>query len=324
MSEKLLEIKNLVTEYHSMGAVTHAVNGVSLSISVGEIFGLVGETGAGKTTTALSTLRLLPSRTARIKQGEILYNGQNLLALPEKDMLYIRGKEISMIFQDPMTSLNPVLTVGEQVYESLMFHNKNVSREELEKRVSELFETVGIPAERKTEYPHQFSGGMKQRVVIALALACSPKLLIADEPTTALDVTIQAQVLSLMADLQKRNNTALLLITHDLGIVAQMCTHVGVMYAGEIIESGTVREIFGEATHHPYTQGLFGSIPTLTSDAHRLKPIPGLMPDPTNLPAGCAFHTRCPYSAEICKTGKPPVKTINTHSISCFFGGSPV
>jgi len=180
---------------------------------------------------------------------------------------------------------------------------------------------VGIPPARKVEYPHQFSGGMKQRVVIALALACSPKLLIADEPTTALDVTIQAQVLSLMADLQKQNNTALLLITHDLGIVAQMCTHVAVMYAGEIVESGTVHEFFGGAVHHPYTQGLLGSIPTLTSDVDRLNPIPGLMPDPTNLPTGCAFHLRCPNCEEICKTQKPPVNLTNTHSISCFFAG---
>ena len=279
MSETILEIKDLHVNYRSMNVTTYAVNGIDISLKEGEALGLVGETGAGKTTTALTILRLLPTRTARVPQGEVLYGGRDLLKLSEKEMREIRGDEISMVFQDPMTSLNPVMTVGDQLEESFMFQSKQkVSRAEAKRKVDEMLELVGIPPKRKDEYPHQFSGGMKQRVVIAMALACNPKILIADEPTTALDVTIQAQVISMMSELQKSRGTSLLLITHDLGVIAQMCHRVCVMYAGEIVEEGTVHDIFGSSIHHPYMEGLFGSIPMLNRDEPRLRPIPGLMP----------------------------------------------
>lgn len=317
----ILQIKDLHVSYTSMNVTTYAVNGLNISVKEGETLGLVGETGAGKTTTALSILGLLPQRTARVTKGEILYEGKDLLWVTEREMRGIRGEQISMVFQDPMTSLNPVLTVGDQLLESFTFHSKGMSQRAMGQKVDEMLELVGIPPERKTEYPHQFSGGMKQRIVIAMALACNPKLLIADEPTTALDVTIQAQVLSMMAELQKSRKTALLLITHDLGVIAQMCQRVAVMYAGEIVEEGTVQDIFGSKTHHPYTEGLFGSIPTLNRDEKRLRPIPGLMPDPTNLPEGCKFHLRCPKCQEICKREKPTAYVDGTHRINCFFAG---
>ena len=314
----LLEIKNLRAIYKTDLETVEAVNGISLQINKGKTFGLVGETGAGKTTTALSILRLLPSTTGRILEGEILFNGTNLLELDEELMRSVRGGLISMVFQDPMSALNPVYTVDEQIGEAIRLHNPDYTKEQVEARVDEMLQLVGILPSRKYDYPHQFSGGMKQRVVIAMALCCEPHLLIADEPTTALDVTIQAQVLAMIRELRDRLGTAMLMITHDLGIVAQTCDDVGVMYAGEIVESGTAEDIFLGENHHPYTVGLFDSIPNLTSRATRLKPIPGLMPDPTNLPKGCVFAERCGQCMEICKTKKPSCYKNGEHIIKCF------
>jgi len=316
--EQILDVEGLEVVYQTEEGVVRAVNGISFSIKAGETIGLVGETGAGKTTTALSIMRLLPERTGRVTNGKILYKNENLLQKSEAEMRQIRGQEISMIFQDPMTALNPIFSVGEQILESLMIHNtEHKSKDELEKRVDELMELVGIPAMRKAEYPHQFSGGMKQRIVIAIALACEPMVLIADEPTTALDVTIQAQVLVLMEDLQKKLGTSMIMITHDLGIVAHICNKVAVMYAGEIIEYGTVEQIFNGDKHHPYTAGLFAAIPNLDVETERLVPIEGLMPDPINLPEGCRFHPRCTLCREECKTGRPYQYEENGHRISC-------
>ena len=320
MSEILLKIDDLSIEYRTDLETVKAVNNISLDVKSGRTLGIVGETGAGKSTTCLSILRLLPERTAKITGGTISFRGQDLYALTDEEMrTQICGEKISMIFQDPMTSLNPVMTVGAQIYEALKYHNKEKRpKEELEKRVDEVLELVGIPAERKTEYPHQFSGGMKQRVVIAIALACEPELLIADEPTTALDVTVQAQVLAMMRDLQKKVGSAILLITHDLGVVAQMCDDALVMYAGEIVESGAIEDIFSPKEHHPYTLGLFGAIPDLDSAADRLKPIEGLMPDPTKLPEGCYFADRCPYMTPECEKNHPSRAHLSdTHTILC-------
>ncbi len=318
MDLQLLNIKNLFVKYKTDDDVINAVNGTSLKINKGEVLGLVGETGAGKTTTALSILRLLPKNIGKITQGEIFFNNQDLLKLNEKEMMQIRGNKISMIFQDPMSSLNPVLTIEDQIAEVLELHNyEQRNKEKIQKRVDEILELVGITPKRKTEYPHQFSGGMKQRVVIAMALACEPELLIADEPTTALDVTIQAQVLAMMNDLKEKFNTAMLLITHDLGVVMQMCDNVAIMYAGEIIEYGSIYDIFGSDRKHPYTTGLFGSIPNLTEESKRLKPIEGLMPEPTDLPTGCKFHPRCPKCMDICKIDIPGYAKFDSHMIKC-------
>ncbi len=318
MNDKLLEVRDLRVIYKTDLETVYAINGISFDLNKEKTLGLVGETGAGKTTTALSILRLLPERNAQVLNGSITFDGQDLFSLSEKEMQKIRGEKISMIFQDPMTALNPVLTVGDQIIESLILHNDSGrSREELEKRVDETLELVGIPAFRKKEYPHQFSGGMKQRVVIAIALACNPALLIADEPTTALDVTIQAQVLSMMKELKEKLGTAMIMITHDLGIIAQSCDDVGVMYAGEIIEFGTVEDIFSGDNHHPYTIGLFGSIPNIDKDEERLHPIDGMMPNPTKLPEGCVFSPRCPMASEKCKTKKPKDCITGTHHIKC-------
>lgn len=300
MSEKLLEIKNLSVEYDVADeGVCKAVNDVSFSINKGETLGLVGETGAGKTTIALSILQLLPIPPAVIRSGEILFNGEDLLKKNNSQMRSVRGKHISMIFQDPMSALNPVDKVGTQIAEVIQLHTKLNKKEALRKAL-EVLEMVGIPAERGNEYPHQFSGGMKQRIVIAIALACRPELIIADEPTTALDVTIQAQVLDLMNKMKQEIQTSMILITHDLGIVAQMCERVAVIYAGEIVEIGTVEDIF-DFTSHPYTKGLFDSLPDVGSTATRLKPIPGMMPDPMALPKGCKFAPRCPYKTAACE-----------------------
>ena len=317
MSELLLNVTDLRIDYKTDLETVHAVNGVGFSLNKGEVLGLVGETGAGKTTTALSILGLLPERTARINSGSIEFEGQDLIKLPEKELRRIRGEKISMIFQDPMTALNPVLTVGDQIAESLLLHNEGHTRAEVDARVEEVLEMVGIMPSRKKEYPHQFSGGMKQRVVIAIALACNPMLLIADEPTTALDVTIQAQVLAMMMELKEKLSTAMIMITHDLGIVAQTCDKVAVMYAGEIIEYGTVEEIFTGDRHHPYTVGLFNSIPNLELDEKRLHPIDGMMPDPTDLPEGCAFAPRCPRCTEACKTRHPDMYGEGGHKLRC-------
>lgn len=316
MTDNLLEIKNLTVEYTTEGDVVHAVNGVDLCIRHGESLGLVGETGAGKTTTALSVLNLISTPPGAIKSGEIIFEGQNLLKLPKRKMRAIRGNKISMIFQDPMTSLNPVYTVGEQIAEVIRLHEK-CSKEEAAKKAGEMLEMVGIPAERYNEYPHQFSGGMKQRVVIAMSIACSPQLILADEPTTALDVTIQAQVLELMNELKAKMNTSMLLITHDLGVVAQICDRVAIMYCGEIVEYGTIEEVFSHPAH-PYTIGLFGSIPTLDEKSDHLNPIMGQVADPTDLPAGCCFNPRCPYAGDICRYEKPQRTIQNgTHAVCC-------
>ena len=319
MSEKLLEVKDLTVVYKGDHELVRAVNGISFDLAPGEVIGLVGETGAGKTTTALSILRLLPDKVGMVTDGSILMDGEDLQALPEVAMRDIyRGQRISMIFQDPMTSLNPVLRVGEQIAEALIYHNtEKKTRAEIEQRVEETLELVGIPKSRKNDYPHQFSGGMKQRVVIAIALACEPDLLIADEPTTALDVTIQAQVLAMMSELREKLNTAMIMITHDLGIVAQICDKVAVMYAGELVEQGTVDDIFTPGKHHPYTEGLFGSIPNLNVETDRLTPIEGMLPDPTDLPQGCYFSPRCGKCMEICKQEHPQETEWNGHRIRC-------
>lgn len=313
---KQLEIKNLSIVYQTDEAIVKAVNNLNISLEKGECLGLVGETGAGKTTTALGIMKLLPNPQGKYISGDIVFNDINIRKIGEEAMKEIRGKCISMIFQDPMTSLNPVLTVGEQIAEVVKLHEK-CSKEKANKRANEMLEMVGIPEERSGEYPHQFSGGMKQRVVIAIALACSPELLIADEPTTALDVTIQAQVLELMEDLKHKFGTSTILISHDLGVVAEMCDKVAIMYCGSIMEYGTLREIYKNPMH-PYTIGLFGSLPDLNNDVSRLKPIPGLIPDPTNLPKGCPFAERCDRAIPICKEKMPEVKNLGgEHTVCC-------
>ena len=316
MKEHLLEIKDLSVCFHTMDADVHAVNGIDLAIDAGETLGLVGETGAGKTTTALAILNLIQSPPGKIESGQILFAGRNILEMTDDELLSIRGSAISMIFQDPMTALNPIFRVEDQIAEVIRIHEKKSKREAVEK-AREMLELVGIPAERGSDYPHQFSGGMKQRVVIAMALACSPKLLIADEPTTALDVTIQAQVLDMMTELKTKMDSSMLLITHDLGVVAETCDKVAIMYAGVIVEYGSLEDIF-EHTAHPYTEGLFGSLPSLENDVHRLKPIQGLMPDPANLPDGCKFHPRCPYAVDQCRSGAPALREISPgHLCQC-------
>ncbi len=315
--ENLIEVKGLDIQYVVEGGVVHAVNGVNFSIGKAQTLGLVGETGAGKTTTALGILNLVPDPPGKIVGGEILYRGEDLLKLPAAKMRAIRGSEISMIFQDPMTALNPVHTVGDQIAEVVQLH-RDCSRAEAWERAVEMLAKVGITADRARDYPHQFSGGMRQRVVIAIALACEPSLLIADEPTTALDVTIQAQVLEMINMLKHENNTSMLMITHDLGIVAETCDYVAIMYAGEIIEYGDLEAIF-DHTGHPYTVGLFGSIPRLDLDVERLEPVPGLMPDPGDLPSGCSFHPRCPYATERCREQTPPNTEVSPgHFVRCF------
>ena len=314
----ILEIKDLVIHYSTVDGLVQAVNGVNLSVKEGTALGLVGETGAGKTTLAKGIMQLITNPPGKIVSGEIRFKGKDLLTLDNKEMMRIRGKQVSMIFQDPMTSLNPVMTVGDQIAEVILEHEK-VSKKESMKRAGEMLEMVGIPAERMHEYAHQFSGGMKQRVVIAIALACNPTFLIEDEPTTALDVTIQAQILELMSDLRKKLGTSILLITHDLGVVAQNCEYVAIMYAGEIVETGEVHEIFKNAAH-PYTIGLFDSIPKLNEEVSRLKPIEGLMPDPTKLPEGCKFCSRCKYADEKCFTEHPEMEVFNEsgHQVRCW------
>lgn len=321
MTEKLLEIKDLYVQYETDDATVYAVNNLSLSVNKGETLGVVGETGAGKSTTALSIMGLLPDNIGFVKKGSIMLDGHDVTKLTEADMRLLRGDLVSMIFQDPMTSLNPVLTIGDQIEEVLGIHKKFNTKEESSARVDEILKLVGLLPERKNDYPHQLSGGMKQRIVIAIALACEPKLLLADEPTTALDVTIQAQVLDLMKELKLKFNTSMILITHDLGVVAQTCDRVAIMYAGEVIESGTVEDIFDAKDHHPYTIGLFGSIPNLTEKTRRLNPIDGLMPDPTDLPKGCVFHDRCPKAMDICKSVHPKDFNNKGHVIKCHLFG---
>lgn len=313
---KLLEIKNLTVHYETVDGIVHAVERLNISLDRGQTLGLVGETGAGKTSTMKAIMRILPQPPAKLKEGEIFFEGEELLKKSEAEMRKIRGKKISMIFQDPMTSLNPIMTVGHQIAEVIHIHN-SVSKKQAEEEAAKMLETVGIKAERANDYPHQFSGGMKQRVVIAMAIACNPDLLIADEPTTALDVTIQAQVLELMKKLKIERNTAMILITHDLGIVAETCDSVAIMYAGEIVEYGSLSDIFKDA-RHPYTKGLFACIPDLDADEEMLTPIPGLMPDPSDLPAGCSFCPRCSVAREYCQNRKAEVVEVSPgHFVKC-------
>ena len=314
---KLLEVKNLKVQFETSDGIVKALNGIDISLDEGMTLGLVGETGAGKTTLAKSIMRIVPQPPGKIVSGEILYDGNDILKMDKNEIRKIRGQHISMIFQDPMTSLNPVMTVGDQIAETIKTHEK-ISAVEATKKACEMLELVGIKADRAGDYPHQFSGGMKQRVVIAIALACNPKILIADEPTTALDVTIQAQVLEMMQNLKRKFNTATILITHDLGVVSQTCEKAAVIYAGEIVEYGTVHEVFKDM-RHPYTIGLMNSIPKIHVDERRLHPIEGLMPDPMSLPEGCKFCDRCRFAIEKCKKENPEMMKLGgEHSVRCF------
>ena len=317
MDEKLvLNIKDLVVNYDTDNGIVHAVNGINIKLQQRHSLGLVGETGAGKTTTALACLNLVPEPAGVIRNGSIEIDGQNILELPESKRQEIRGKGISMIFQDPMTALNPVFTVGEQIAESIRIH-EHVGEKEAMQRAIEMLEIVGIAATRAKDYPRQLSGGMKQRVMIAIALACHAKLLIADEPTTALDVTIQAQVLELIRSYREKFDTAMILITHDLGIVAENCDEVAVMYAGNIVEYGTLEDIFNH-TKHPYTEGLFNSLPNIIERRSKLTPIPGMVPDPTDLPKGCVFADRCAYCTDAGRaTEQEDLWLSDTHMVRC-------
>jgi len=311
----LLDVKDLVVHYVLEDETVEAVNGVTFSLKRGQTLGLVGETGAGKTSTALAILKLVQTPPGVIKNGSIRVNGREVLTMTNKQLEKMRGKDVSMIFQDPMTALNPVMTVGEQIAESIRYHEGLSQKESIDKAV-EMLELVGIPGIRWVEYPHQFSGGMKQRVVIAIALACNPQILIADEPTSALDVTIQAQVLDMMVDLRKKLGTAMVMITHDLGVVAKVCDTVAVMYAGRVVEYGTLEDVFNTPMH-PYTEGLFNSLPNILDRQSKLIPIPGLMPDPTKLPPGCAFEPRCRYAVESCKEPCTTRFVSDTHALLC-------
>ncbi len=314
-NETFLTIRDLVVEYSSGKQIVQAVNHVDLDVKKGQTLGLVGETGAGKTTIAKSILRILQSPPARIKSGEIVLDGEDLLKLPEKEMQKVRGNKVAMIFQDPMTALNPIMTIGDQISEVVLQHN-DFTKKQAEDRTIEMLEMVGITDVRYMDYPHQFSGGMKQRVVIAMALACEPELILADEPTTALDVTIQAQVLDMMKDLRQKLNTSMIMITHDLGVVAETCDDVAVIYAGEIVEYGTKYHIF-KNPQHPYTLGLFGSLPDMSGDDDRLHPIAGLPPDPTNLPTTCKFAPRCPDVHEGCEKEPELIEIEPGHLVRC-------
>ncbi|NLL70532.1 MAG: ABC transporter ATP-binding protein [Epulopiscium sp.] len=324
MSKHLLEVKDLKTYFYTDKGVVKAVDGVDFHIDAGKTLGIVGESGCGKSITSMSVMRLI-QKPGKIESGEILYQGKNLLELSEDQMRSIRGNEISMIFQEPMTSLNPVFTIGYQISEALMLHQK-LSKKEAREKAIEMLNLVQIPRAEKIvdEYPHQLSGGMRQRVMIAMALSCMPKILIADEPTTALDVTIQAQILNLMNDLKQRLNTAIMLITHDLGVVAEMADYVVVMYAGKVVEEGPVKELFANPKH-PYTIGLLKSKPNLHEERERLDSIPGMVPNPIDLPKGCYFHPRCKYATDECRQGQPELKELNPkHKVSCFVASREV
>ncbi len=317
-NDLVLDLKDLVVHYETEDADFHAVNGISIRIGKRRTLGLVGETGAGKTTTARAILNLVPNPPGVIKGGEIYLDGEDVLKMSSSELEKMRGNDVAMIFQDPMTALNPVMTVGDQIGESIQLH-QHVSKKEAFEKAKEMLKMVGIAESRAYDYPHQFSGGMKQRVVIAIALACSPKLLIADEPTTALDVTIQAQVLELMKELIRDHDMSMMLITHDLGVVAEVCEDVAVMYAGRIVEQGTADDVFN-FTRHPYTEGLFDSLPNLKQRGEELVPIRGLMPDPSDLPAGCAFAPRCPYATERCSQSVPELRSTDgsgAHKVAC-------
>lgn len=323
--EEILRVRNLDISFETTAGVVNAVRGVNLTVNRGETVAIVGESGSGKSVSAKAIMGIL-AKNGTIDRGQITFSyyrnpeervtREILQMKKEETRRHINGKRIAMVFQDPMTSLNPVLTVGDQIAEVIKLHDK-ISEKEAEQKAGDMLEVVGIPRERFGEYPHQFSGGMKQRVVIAMALACNPKLLLADEPTTALDVTIQAQVLETMKDLRKKFGSAMIMITHDLGIIAEVCDEVSVVYAGQIVEHGTLEDIFNH-TMHPYTEGLFGSLPNIEDRKARLQPIPGLMPDPTNLPKGCPFSPRCKYCTEACKKDRPEKKwASDTHYVRC-------
>lgn len=314
----LLDVRNLEVQYTSNGEIVRAVNSVTFTLNKGETLGLVGETGAGKTTIAKTIMRILPDPPAKIVGGSIKLDGEDILNVPEKRMREIRGQKVSMIFQDPMTALNPVFTVGAQIEEVIKLHNKDFTKQQIVDKAAEMLDVVGISRDRYNEYPHQFSGGMKQRIIIAMALACNPELLLADEPTTALDVTIQAQVLDTMLRLKEKLGTAMIMITHDMGIVAEVCDLVAVVYAGEIVEFGPKEELFDDPTH-PYTIGLFNCIPDINKDVEFLTTIPGLPPNPANLPTGCHFNPRCPYATEQCRTENPRATELTErHYVRCF------
>lgn len=314
----LLEVKNLKTQFKTKEGIVNAVNGVDFSIDKGEVVAVVGESGSGKSVTSLSIMRLIPSPPGKIVDGEIKFKDEDLLNKTKRQMQDIRGNEISMIFQEPMTSLNPVYTVGKQITETILRH-ENVTKEEAKKRAIEMLELVGIPSpkERIKDYPHQMSGGMRQRIMIAMSLVCDPELLIADEPTTALDVTIQAQILDLILKLKEKLGTAILLITHDLGVVAEVADRVVVMYCGKVVETGTVNEIF-ENPMHPYTQGLLKSIPKVDEQQESLFMIPGMVPNPLDMPKGCAFSTRCDKCIDRCTESAPPLLVQNGRDVRCF------
>lgn len=314
----IIEVKNLKTYFYAEGKEVPAVDGVSFDIGQGETLGLVGESGSGKSITALSLLSLIPKPPGKIIDGEILFKGENILNYSEKQLRAMRGNQISMIFQEPMTSLNPVFTVGDQIMEVLILHSK-LKKKEARKKAIEMLELVGIPlaGKRVDEYPHQLSGGMRQRVMIAMALACNPALLIADEPTTALDVTTQAQVLELMKELKTKFEMATLLITHDLGVVSEVADKVAVMYLGRIVEYASVESFFSKPLH-PYSVGLLNSIPSMFEDVDRLKPIPGQVPHPTELRKGCRFHTRCPYARQLCIEEEPELLPVGDKQVRCW------
>lgn len=319
MLDNILEIKDLHVSFDTFSGEIQAVRGIDLHLKKGEALAIVGESGSGKSVSSKAIMKLNPSPPGRIKSGEILFEGKDLAKYSEKEMQRIRGKEISMIFQDPMTSLNPTMTIGKQIMEGLRKH-QNMSKSEAQQRAVELLNLVGIPnpETRVKQYPHQFSGGMRQRVVIAIALACNPKVLIADEPTTALDVTIQAQILDLMKDLQEKVNTSIVLITHDLGVVANMAQRVAVMYGGKIVETGTVDELFYQPKH-PYTWGLLTSMPRLHKKTDGLTAIPGTPPDLVNPPKGCPFAARCPHAMKVCVEHMPEHKEVSgTQSAACW------
>lgn len=317
--EKLVEVKNLKTYFYTEEGVIKAVDGVDYEIYPGETLGIVGESGCGKSVTSLSIMRLVESPPGRIEAGEIIFQGKDLAKLSQKEMRKIRGNDISMIFQEPMTSLNPVYTVGDQIIEAIMLH-KSVKRKEARKQAVEMLKKVGIPLpeQRIDEYPHQLSGGMRQRVMIAMALSCDPKLLIADEPTTALDVTIQAQILELMNDLKASYGMSIMMITHDLGVIAEVSDRVAVMYAGKVVEYTDVETLF-EDPKHPYTWGLMNSIPKLDKEVNRLEAIPGSVPSPLNFPEGCKFNTRCPLAEGKCFRDEPPLEeAAEGHKVRCW------
>ena len=324
MTTPLLEIENLHTFFYTDNGVARAVDGVSISVGVGETVGVVGESGCGKSVTALSILRLVRP-PGRIEEGSVMrFEGRDLLELNEREMQHVRGNRIAMVFQEPMTALNPVFTIGDQIGEVARIH-AGMSKRDAWAKAIEMLTVVGIPApeQRAGEYPHQLSGGMRQRVVIAMALVMNPALVIADEPTTALDVTIQAQILELLADLTKRLGTSVLLITHDLGVVAENCTRVIVMYAGEVVEEATTIDLFARA-HHPYAEGLLGAMPRVGGEKDRLATIPGTVPPPTDWPKGCRFRDRCPYSWERCEAEHPPLYQIGGgHTSRCHLADEP-